>query len=130
MIFRNINIIYGSRVLNKKRYYSNLFISNFRIFGNHVLTLISNLLNNQNLTDAHTCYKIFKKDLFIKLNLQENDFAFCPEATTKISLLNEKIIEVPITYKGRTVEEGKKIHFYDAIRALVTILKYKYFLKS
>ena len=62
--------------------------------------------------------------------MQENDFAFCPEVTTKISLLNEKIVEVPITYKGRTVEEGKKIHFYDAIRALITILKYKYFLKS
>ena len=130
MISRNIKIIYGSRVLNKKRYYSGLFISNFRIFGNHVLTLVSNLLNNQNLTDAHTCYKIFRRDLFIKLNLQENDFAFCPEVTTKISLLNEKIVEVPITYKGRTVEEGKKIHFYDAIRALITILKYKYFLKS
>jgi len=130
MTSSNIKIIYGSRVLNKKRYYSGLFISNFRTFGNHVLTLISNLLNNQNLTDAHTCYKIFKKDLFIKLNLQENDFAFCPEVTTKINLLNEKIIEAPITYKGRTVEEGKKINFYDAIRALITILKYKYFLKS
>ena len=61
--------------------------------------------------------------------MQENDFAFCPEVNTKISSLNEKIIEAPITYKGRTVDEGKKIHFYDAIRALITILKYKYFIK-
>jgi hypothetical protein len=65
----------------------------------------------------------------MKLNLQENDFAFCPEVTTKISLLNEVIKEVPISFIGRTVAECKKIQFYDAIRALITILKYKYFVK-
>ena len=129
MVSNNLRIIYGSRVLNKKRYNSDLFISNFRIFGNHILTIISNLLNNQKLTDAHTCYKVFRSEIFFKLNLKESDFAFCPEVTTKISLLNEEIIEVPISYKGRTLEEGKKIHFYDAIRALITILKYRYFVK-
>ena len=129
MISKNLRVVYGSRVLNKERYNSNLFISNFRIFGNHILTNISNFFNNQKLTDAHTCYKIFKSDLFFKLNLQENDFAFCPEVTTKISLLNEDIKEIPITYIGRTIEEGKKINFYDAIKALITIIKYKYFSK-
>ena len=129
MISNNSRVIYGSRVLNKKRYNSDMFISNFTTFGNHVLTIISNFLNNQKLTDAHTCYKIFKSDIFMKLKIQENDFAFCPEVTTKISLLDEKIKEVPISYKGRTVVEGKKIQFYDAIRALITILKYKYFVK-
>ena len=129
MISNNSRVIYGSRVLNKKRYNSDIFISNFTTFGNHVLTIISNFLNNQKLTDAHTCYKVFKSDIFMKLNLQENDYAFCPEVTTKISLLNESIKEVPISFKGRTVAEGKKIQFYDAIRALITILKYKYFVK-
>ena len=129
MISKDFSVVYGSRVLKKKRYNSDIFISNFRIFGNHVLTIISNFLNNQKLTDAHTCYKVFKSDIFMKLNLQENDFAFCPEVTTKISLLNESIKEVPISFKGRTVVEGKKIQFYDAIRALITILKYKYFVK-
>ena len=129
MISNNSRVIYGSRVLNKKRYNSDIFISNFTTFGNHVLTIISNFLNNQKLTDAHTCYKVFKSDIFMKLNLQENDYAFCPEVTTKISLLNEAIKEVPISFKGRTVAEGKKIQFYDAIRALITILKYKYFVK-
>ena len=129
MISKNLKIIYGSRVLKKKRYNSDMFISNFRIFGNHVLTIISNFLNNQKLTDAHTCYKVFRSDIFMKLNLQENDFAFCPEVTTKISLLNEKIKEVPISFKGRTIAEGKKIQFYDAVRALITILKYRYFVK-
>ena len=129
MISNNSRVIYGSRVLNKKRYNSDMFISNLTTFGNHVLTIISNFLNNQKLTDAHTCYKIFKSDIFMKLKIHENDFAFCPEVTTKISLLDEKIKEVPISFKGRTVDEGKKIQFYDAIRALITILKYKYFVK-
>jgi dolichol-phosphate mannosyltransferase len=130
MVSKNFRVIYGSRVLNKNRYNSSLFISNFRIFGNHVLTLISNFFNNQKLTDAHTCYKIFKKEVFLKLNLQENDFAFCPEVTTKISLLNETINEFPISYRGRTIKEGKKINFFDAIRALITILKYRFFIKN
>ena len=120
------NVAYGSRVLNKKRYGNNNFISNFRIFGNHVLTILSNLFNSQQLTDAHTCYKVFKKEIFLKLNLKENDFAFCPEVNTKISLLNEKILELPISYKGRNVQEGKKIRFKDALKALLTIIKYKY----
>ena len=128
MLLKKYNIIYGSRVLNKKRY-KNIFLSNYRVFGNHILTIISNFFNIQNLTDAHTCYKVIRSPIFKKLNLQENDFAFCPEVTTKISLFNEKIEEVPISYKGRSVKEGKKIRFYDAIRALLTILKYKYFIK-
>ena len=97
-----------------------------RIFGNHFLTIISNFLNKQNLTDAHTCYKVFHKDLFDLITLEENDFAFCPEVNTKISLLNEKILELPISYKGRNVQEGKKIRFKDALKALLTIIKYKY----
>ena len=123
---------YGGRphaesiALNKNRYNINGFISNFRIFGNHVLTIISNFLNNQNLTDAHTCYKVFRKNIFLKLNPQENDFAFCPEVTTKLSLLSEKIIEIPISYKGRNIKEGKKIRFKDALRALITIIKYRW----
>jgi glycosyltransferase involved in cell wall biosynthesis len=120
------NVAYGSRVLNKKRYGNNNFISNFRVFGNHVLTILSNLFNSQQLTDAHTCYKVFKREIFLKLNLKENDFAFCPEVNTKISLLNEKILELPISYKGRNVQEGKKIRFKDALKALLTIIKYKY----
>ena len=123
------NVAYGSRVLNKKRYGNNNFISNFRIFGNHVLTILSNLFNSQQLTDAHTCYKVFKREIFLKLNLKENDFAFCPEVNTKISLLNEKILELPISYKGRNVQEGKKIRFKDALKALLTIVKYKYLKK-
>jgi glycosyltransferase involved in cell wall biosynthesis len=119
-------VVYGSRVLNKDRYKTRGFTSLFRIFANHVLTIISNIINNQSLTDAHTCYKVFHKDVLLNLKLKENDFSFCPELTTKISKLNIKIIEVPIKYNGRSYKEGKKINFYDAIKALIVLLKYRF----
>jgi glycosyltransferase involved in cell wall biosynthesis len=120
-------VVYGSRVLNKKRYFDANFISSFRVFGNHMLTIFSNIVNKQNLTDAHTCYKVFHKSIFKKLNLNENSFNFCPEVTTKISNMNINIIEVPIKYKGRDYNEGKKINFIDAFYAVFTILRYKFF---
>lgn len=118
-------VVYGSRVLNQKRYSTSGFTSKLRVFGNHLLTIISNYLNSQKLTDAHTCYKVFHKEVFDKINLEENDFAFCPEVTTKISKLGYEIIEVPITYNGRSYEEGKKIRLIDAYRALKTLIKYR-----
>ncbi len=121
----NFKVVYGSRVLNKKRYKIPGFNSKIRIFGNHFLTLISNFLNKQNLTDAHTCYKVFHKDLFDLITLEENDFAFCPEVTSKISNLGFKIYEVPISYNGRSYQEGKKIKTTDALKALKTLIKYR-----
>lgn len=127
----NVNVVYGSRVLGKKYFlYKNGLKKNFRVFGNFVLTLLSNILNNQRLSDVHTCYKLFRKDLFFKLQLQENDFAFCPEVTTKLSLLGEEIFEVPISYNGREYKDGKKINFFDAIIAFKTIIKYRFFNKK
>ena len=119
-------IVYGSRVLNKKRYNQTNFISNFRIFCNHILTLVTNLLYRQNLTDAHTCYKAFDAKIFKQIDLKENDFAFCPEITAKVSKLGFKIFEVPINYFGRNYNEGKKISFYDGIRAIIVLLKYRF----
>jgi len=121
------NVVYGSRVLKKSRYIKSNFSSVFRVFANHVLTIISNIINNQNLTDAHTCYKVLKSDLFKKIKLKEKGFSFCPELTTKISLAREKIIEVQIRYNGRTYEEGKKINAYDGFHAIKTLIKYRFF---
>lgn len=118
------NVVYGSRVMGKNRYKNKQFTSILRIFFNHMLTIISNIINKQNLTDAHTCYKVFKKDILDKINLIENDFSFCPEITSKISRLNEKIVEVPVNYAGRSYKEGKKIKLIDGIKALRTLLKY------
>ncbi len=121
----NFKVVYGSRVLNKDRYKISGFNSKVRIFGNHFLTIISNFLNKQNLTDAHTCYKVFHKELFDLITLEENDFAFCPEVTSKISNLGFKIHEVPISYNGRSYKEGKKIKTTDAFKALKTLIKYR-----
>jgi len=124
-------VVYGSRVLGRKKninvFNLNEFSKNFRIFGNYILTKISNFINNQSLTDVHTCYKIFRKDVFLKLKITEKNFSFCPEVTTKLSKFSYQIIEIPIDYNGRDIKDGKKIRFIDAIRALNTIIKYKYF---
>ena len=119
-------VVYGSRVLNKNRYKNNNFTSNLRVFANHLLTIMSNIINTQNLTDAHTCYKAFDSKVFKKIKLKENGFSFCPEITTKISNIGLEIIEVEISYKGRTYSEGKKISFKDGIDAVLTLIKYKF----
>ena len=121
-----ISVVYGSRVLKKKRYKLKSFSSFDRIFYNHILTILSNIINGQRLTDAHTCYKVFKSDIFRSIILEENGFAFCPEITTKISNLDINIHEVPISYRGRGYSEGKKITYFDGIEAIYALFKYKF----
>jgi len=121
------NVIYGSRVLGKSRYQLKNFSSIYRIFFNHLLTLITNTVCRQNLTDAHTCYKLFSKRILKNIKLEENDFSFCPEITVKLSNLGIKIYEVPISYNGRDHAQGKKIRFIDGIKALFVILRYRLF---
>ena len=124
---KKYKVVYGSRVLNTYRYKNDNFTSIIRIFANHALTIFSNLINKQNLTDAHTCYKAFDSKLFKKIKLEEDGFSFCPEITTKISKLNIRIAEVKISYKGRSFEDGKKISLMDGFDAIKTLLKYRYF---
>ena len=122
-------VVYGSRVLGRKGKIINHSLAvKFRIITNYFLTKYSNILNNQSLTDAHTCYKVFDYNIIKNLNLTEEDFAFCPEVTTKLGNKNFKILEVPISYKGRTYKQGKKIGIYDGLRALFVIIKYKFFM--
>lgn len=123
-------VVYGSRVLKGgKRVRPKTVGFAVRIFANHFLTYLSNILNNQNLTDAHTCYKVFSSEVIKKIKLKENGFNFCPEVTTKISKLKIQIKEVPIDYYGRTIEEGKKIQFIDGFRAISCLFKYKFISK-
>ena len=119
-------VIYGSRVLGRTKLIFDFFVLS-RIFGNFLITKISNLINNQNLTDAHTCYKFISKDIFEKLKLEQNDFSICPEITTKISKLKIAIYEIPISYNGRNYSQGKKIKSKDAFLALSTLFKYRFF---
>jgi 5-methylcytosine-specific restriction endonuclease McrBC GTP-binding regulatory subunit McrB len=71
---------------------------------------------------------MFDSNLFLKIRLEENDFSFCPEITTKIGLKRIKIKEVPIKYSGRNYNEGKKIRLIDGIKAIITLFKYRFFL--
>ena len=121
-----LNVVYGSRVLNKDKFQNTKnFTHLVRIWGNIFLTKLSNLINNQNLTDAHTCYKVFKKKIFKKINLKEKGFAFCPEVTTKLSKLKYKINEVSISYNGRAYSDGKKITSFDGLIAVYSLIKYR-----
>ena len=125
IIDNNVKVVYGSRVLNQNRYSAKGFTSKIRVFGNHALTIISNILNNQKLTDAHTCYKLFHKEVFDQIILEEDDFSFCPEVNSKVSKLGYEILEVPISYNGRDYQSGKKIKLSDAFKALKTLIKYR-----
>ena len=126
----NISCVYGSRVLPGAERTRPINISFFfRTLANHFLTFLSNLLNNQNLTDAHTCYKVFRSNLIKRVKLNEKGFDFCPEVTAKVSRMGVKIIEVPISYRGRTHKEGKKIKFIDGYKAIKTIIYYNLFNK-
>ncbi len=122
-----LKVIYGSRVLKKRKIYKKQnFSHKIRIWGNYLLTVLSNVINDQNLTDAHTCYKMFDSAVFKFIKLNEKGFAFCPEVTTKISKLKIKIHEIPINYTGRTYEEGKKIKTIHGIEAVFALLKYRF----
>ena len=125
-INKDTKVLYGSRVLGRKKM-EKKFAVVFRIFANFILTKLSNFLNRQKLTDAHTCYKFMDINTIKTLKLSHRDFSICPEITTKLSRLNYKITEVPIGYNGRSYSDGKKIKFKDAILALYTLVKFKFF---
>jgi len=92
--------------------------------GNWVLTTLSNMLTNLNLTDMETCYKVFRREVIQTIPLEEDRFGFEPEVTVKIAKRNLRIYEVGVGYWGRTYAEGKKIGWKDGFRALWCLLKY------
>ena len=96
----------------------------WHMVGNRILTLLSNMLTNLNLTDMETGYKMVKRNVLQKITLVENRFGFEPEITAKLARSKCVIYEVGISYSGRTYEEGKKIGFKDGLRAIYAIIKY------
>ena len=95
--------------------------------GNGLLTLLSNMMTNLNLTDMETCYKVFKREIIQSITIEENRFGFEPEITAKVAKIKSiRIYEVGISYYGRTYEEGKKIGIKDGFRALWAIMKYRF----
>jgi glycosyltransferase involved in cell wall biosynthesis len=115
------NVVYGSRFLAN----AHQDPSRLHRFGNWLLTAFSNLLTGQQLTDMETCYKVFRRELLEKFELEQDRFGFEPEFTAKLSNIGEKIIEVPVSYDSRDYSEGKKIGIRDAINALWCIVKYR-----
>jgi len=115
------DVVYGSRFLTTKEHRVLFF---WHSVGNQLLTLVSNMFTNLNLTDMETGYKVFKRDVIQAIKLEQNRFGFEPEVTVKISRMKLRIYEVGISYSGRTYEEGKKIGWKDGVTALWCILKY------
>jgi glycosyltransferase involved in cell wall biosynthesis len=118
------DVVFGSRFSGGEEHRVLFF---WHYVGNKILTFLSNMFTNLNLTDMEVCYKVFKKEILNKIELRENRFGFEPEFTAKISRLNCRIYEVGISYSGRTYKEGKKINWKDGLRAIYVIIKYGLF---
>jgi glycosyltransferase involved in cell wall biosynthesis len=116
------DVVYGSRFLGSPRGHRVLYY--WHSVGNRLLTLLSNAFTDLNLTDMETCYKMFVRDVANRLDLQSRDFGIEPEITCKVARMRARVWEVPISYAGRTYEEGKKIGLKDAFKAVWTILRY------
>jgi len=116
------DVVYGSRFKGNNPHRILFF---WHTLGNNLLTFMSNMLTNLNLSDMETCYKLFKTDIIQSIKLNENRFGFEPEITAKISRIPSiRIYEVGISYYGRTYDEGKKIGWKDGVRAIYCIIKY------
>ncbi len=122
------DVVYGSRFAGSDPHRVLFY---FHTIGNRLLTFLSNLFTQINLTDMETGYKMFRAEVFKKIRLQENRFGFEPEITAKISRLKGiRIYEVGISYYGRTFEEGKKINWKDGVWSILCIFKYNIFRKQ
>jgi glycosyltransferase involved in cell wall biosynthesis len=117
------DVVYGSRFLGGGPHRVLYF---WHSVGNSVLTLLSNMLTNLNMTDMETCYKAFRREVIQAIHLEEDRFGFEPEVTVKIAKRNLRVYEVGIGYWGRTYAEGKKINWKDGFRALWCLVKYSW----
>ena len=116
------DVVYGSRFLGGPH----RVLLFWHSVGNSILTTLSNMLTDLNLTDMETCYKMFRADILKRIKLRENRFGFEPEFTAKVARARCRIYEVPISYSGRDYSEGKKIGWKDGAAAIYFILKYRF----
>ena len=118
------DVVFGSRFMGGQPH---RVVYYWHRLGNGVLTLLSNMFTNLNLTDMETCYKAFRREVIQSITIEEDRFGFEPEITAKVAKRRCRIYEVGISYYGRTYEEGKKIGWKDGVRALICILRYNLF---
>lgn len=116
--------VYGSRFVGSEPHRVLFF---WHYLGNKLLTLLSNMFTNLNLTDMETCYKMFRKEVLDSIQIEQNRFGFEPEITAKLARGNWRIYEIGISYSGRNYAEGKKINWQDGVQALWCIFKYNVF---
>lgn len=117
------DVVYGSRFLGGP--HRVLFFWHY--VGNRILTTLSNMLTNLNLSDVWTCYKLFRREVLQEIHIREERFGFEPEVTAKVAKGGWRIYEVPISYWGRTYAEGKKITWKDGLWGIYCILRYNLF---
>ena len=117
------DVVYGSRFVGGDAHRVLYF---WHMVGNRMLTLLSNMMTNLNLTDMETCYKVFRGEVVRSLKLRSDKFTIEPEMTAKVARGKWRIYEVGISYAGRTYEEGKKIGLKDAFQALGAILRFRF----
>ncbi len=118
------DVVYGSRFVGSEPHRVLFF---WHYVGNKILTLLSDMFTNLNLTDMETCYKMFRKEVLDSITIEQNRFGFEPEITAKIAKGDWRVYEVGISYSGRSYEEGKKINWKDGMQALWCIVKYGLF---
>ena len=118
------DIVYGSRFLGGEYVRLHFF---WHYLANKLLTLATNVVTNLNMSDMETGYKVFKKEVIQSIELKERSFGIEPEITIKLALKKFIFYEVPISYRGRSYEEGKKITIKDAFKAIYCIIKYRFF---
>ena len=118
------DVVFGSRFMGAEPHRVLYF---WHRMGNGMLTLLSNMFTNLNLTDMETCYKAFRREIIQKITIEEDRFGFEPEITAKVARMGCRIYEVGISYYGRTYAEGKKINYKDGFRAIYCVVKYNLF---
>lgn len=116
------DVVYGSRFL-ARRYPEGMHPANF--LANKILTTAANLLYGHAITDEATCFKVIRTELLRSLKLECERFEFCPEVTAKLGLRQVKIVEVPIAYRARDVESGKKVRWTDGVQAMWVLVKHR-----
>ncbi|MCS6771388.1 MAG: glycosyltransferase family 2 protein [Kiritimatiellae bacterium] len=116
------DVVYGSRFIGGGPHRVLFF---WHMVGNKFLTLLSNMMTNLNLTDMEVCYKVFRREVLQGIVIKEERFGFEVEITAKVARKRCRIYEVPVSYHGRTYEEGKKINWKDGVRALWCIIRYR-----
>jgi glycosyltransferase involved in cell wall biosynthesis len=117
------DVVFGSRFLGSG---AHRVLYYWHYVGNCLLTTVSNMATNLNISDMETCYKVFRREIIQSIRIQEDRFGFEPEITAKVARAGVRIYEVPISYYGRTYAEGKKISWRDGVRAMICIFKYNF----